>query len=426
MQNMVVVGLQWGDEGKGKIIDFLSEKFDIVVRFQGGSNAGHTVAVGNNVYKFRVLPSGAVRGRKAVIGNGVVLDPRVLLEEIHSLESAGIAVDLLISERAHLVTPYQIQIDGLQEVERAGANLGTTKRGVGPTYADKMNRVGIRVCDMLSSSPGQYDLLAKTCTSRIEKLYESMPSQPPEVILRDYQQMIRSLQQYVGDSGTFLEESIASGKSVLFEGAQGTLLDIDHGTYPFVTSSSCVAANAATGTGLSFQRLDSVLGITKSYVTRVGAGPFPTELFDRTGDQIRERGHEFGTVTGRPRRCGWLDLVALRYAVRINGCENLAVTKIDVLAGLNPICVCVAYDINGSETTRVPASMEVAEEAKPVLMELEGWADIATGSYEELPGALREYISTIEKATKAKVAILSTGPERSNTIVVPGNPIRYA
>ncbi len=420
---MVVVGLQWGDEGKGKIIDFISESFDIVVRFQGGSNAGHTVTVGNNVYKFRVLPSGAVRGRKVVIGNGVVLDPRVLLEEIHSLESAGVAVDLLISERAHIVTPYQIQIDGLQEIERAGVTLGTTKRGVGPTYADKMNRVGIRVCDLLSSPHGQYDLLAKTCTARIEKLYASMPSSTSEAILQDYQQMTQSLHQYVGDSGAFLEEAINSGSRVLFEGAQGTLLDIDHGTYPFVTSSNCISANAATGTGVSFQKLGSVLGIAKSYVTRVGSGPFPTELFDCTGEHIRKKGHEFGTVTGRPRRCGWLDLVALRYAVRLNGCESLALTKVDVLSGISPINVCVAYDINGSETTSFPASMVDAEEVKPVLMELKGWPDIAVNSYEELPGALREYISTMEKETKTKVAILSNGPERSDTIIVPGNQI---
>lgn len=423
---MVVVGLQWGDEGKGKIIDFSSEDFDIVVRFQGGSNAGHTIAVGNQVYKFRVLPSGAVRGRKVVIGNGVVLDPRVLLEEIHSLESAGVTVDLLISERAHLVTPYQIQIDGLQEVERAGVNLGTTKRGVGPTYADKMNRVGIRVCDMLSSPHGQYDLLVKTSTASIEKLYASMPSSTPDVILQDYQQMIESLHHYIGDSGGFLEEAIASGSRVLFEGAQGTLLDVDHGTYPFVTSSNCVSANAAIGTGVSFQKIGSVLGVAKSYVTRVGSGPFPTELLDHTGDHIRKKGHEFGTVTGRPRRCGWLDLVALRYAIRLNGCDGLAVTKVDVLSGLSPLNVCVAYNINGSETTSFPASWVDAGNVKPVLMELEGWPDMAMSSYEELPGALREYVSTIEKEAKTKVAVLSTGPKRSETIVVPGNQIIYA
>ncbi|MFW9920433.1 MAG: adenylosuccinate synthase [Candidatus Thorarchaeota archaeon] len=427
MQNLVVVGLQWGDEGKGKLVDYLSEQFDIVVRFQGGSNAGHTVIVEDKTFKFRIMPTGAVRGKKVVIGNGVVIDPMVLLDEIKSLENASVSVDLLISDRAHVITPYQILIDGLQEEERASRKVGTTKRGIGPAYEDKMTRVGIRVCDLISEEPtSQWNQMEATSLSKIEKLYSTQIGTSKEEIRSNIYEMIENLKKYIGDSGQYLETMISSGKRILFEGAQGALLDIDHGTYPFVTSSNCISSAAATGTGISFKRLDSVLGITKAYTTRVGTGPFPTELFDDIGERIRVQGKEFGTVTGRPRRCGWLDLVALRYAVRINGADFLAVTKLDVLNEINPIKLCVAYEIEGEEFHTLPASAQEYEKAIPVYEEMDGWDRITGEIFDELPSSVREYIAYIERYVNAKATILSIGPERSDTIDILGSHFRGA
>ncbi len=423
MQNLVVVGLQWGDEGKGKLVDYISENYDIVVRFQGGSNAGHTVIVGDKTYKFRIMPTGAVRGKKVVIGNGVVIDPQVLLDEITSLENAGVSVDLLISDRAHIITPYQIQIDGLEENEKPN-KVGTTKRGIGPAYSDKMSRVGVRVCDFRSQEVSlQWDQMESASISRIRKLHSYNEDIATDEIQESIYSLMQKLKKYIGESGQYLEERMAAGKRVLFEGAQGTLLDIDHGTYPFVTSSNCVSAAAAIGTGVSFKRLDSVLGITKAYTTRVGTGPFPTELFDAMADQIRAQGKEFGTVTGRPRRCGWLDLVALKYAVRINGVDQLAITKLDVLNDINPVRVCVAYDFDGHEMRTLPANAYEYERVQPIYRELGGWSLQGVQSFDELPTNLHEYISLIEHYTGTKVAILSVGPDRSDTISVPGNQI---
>ena len=421
-QSLVVVGLQWGDEGKGKIVDVLSENFDIVVRFQGGSNAGHTVIIGDLTYKFRIMPTGAVRGKKVVIGNGVVVDPHVLLEEIAALSQSDVDVDLLISDRAHLITPYQIQIDELRETTKGEKMIGTTKRGIGPTYSDKVSRVGVRFCDFTDVNIDQWTMLESTSLAQIENVHGTTVEEPTASSHKAFSSIVEKLLPYVGDTGEFIEAEMDSGKHVLFEGAQGTLLDIDHGTYPFVTSSNCVSAAAATGTGVSFSRLESVLGICKAYQTRVGTGPFPTELEDDVGQQIRESGNEYGTVTGRPRRCGWLDLVALKYAVRLNGCEYLALTKVDVLTGIDPLKVCVAYEIDGSETTRYPASSQKLSRAVPVYEEIAGWSEEITVStrsndIDDLPKQLRKYISLIEGSTGSMVTMVSVGPDRSDTLV---------
>ncbi|MFW9835512.1 MAG: adenylosuccinate synthase [Candidatus Thorarchaeota archaeon] len=419
-RGLVVVGLQWGDEGKGKIVDVLSENFDIVVRFQGGSNAGHTVILGDETYKFRIMPTGAIRGKKVVIGNGVVIDPHVLLQEIDSLKRVGIDTDLLISDRAHLITPYHIQIDSLQETTKGDKKVGTTKRGIGPTYSDKISRIGIRLCDFIHSQNDQWKLLESMSVSRIERIHRSRMEKSGSSVRKTFTSAVEKLLPYVGDAGEYLETAMNSNLRVLFEGAQGALLDIDHGTYPYVTSSNCISAAASTGTGVSFYRLDSVLGICKAYLTRVGTGPFPTELKDATGDLMRARGKEFGTVTGRPRRCGWLDLVALRYAVRINGSQYIAIAKVDVLTGIDPLKVCVAYDIDGVETKIFPASAELLANAVPVYMEFEGWIGDLTKceSFEDLPEQLKEYMSFIEKSTGSEVVLVSVGPDRTDTIML--------
>jgi len=426
MQNLVIVGLQWGDEGKGKLVDYLSELFDIVARFQGGSNAGHTVIIGDTVHKFRIIPTGAIRGKKVVVGNGVVLDPEILLNEMEQLRKAGIGIDMLLSDRAHLITPYHIEIDGLQESAKGQHKVGTTKRGIGPTYADKISRIGVRVCDFTeNSSLEKWNQLEEIARTRIERVHESDVKTPKTTSFSDYSKLLKSLAPYVGDSGEFLSQQMDAGKSVLFEGAQGSLLDIDHGTYPFVTSSNCVSAAAATGTGVSPQRISDVLGICKAYLTRVGAGPFPTELFDETGSLIQQRGGEFGTVTGRPRRCGWLDLVALRYAIRLNGAQYLAVTKLDVLSGIKKIKVCTAYNLDDHEVTTLPASSEAYSRAIPVYEEIEGWDaptendwnEIVSQGFEALPTELLNYLNMIENFTGATVAIASVGPDRAETLI---------
>ncbi len=422
-----MIGLQWGDEGKGKIIDNLSEYFDIVTRFQGGSNAGHTVVVGTQTFKFRVLPSGMLRGRMGVIGNGVVIDPDTLVKEIDTLQAAGVDVRLLVSERAHVTTPFHVYLDGAQEESRGEMMVGTTRRGIGPTYADKAARIGIRVCDFRS----------ETLVTRWRHIHERAETRAPvdraalfdesttSSSLEKYRHLMSRLEKYIGDCGKFLCSAIESGQRVLFEGAQGTLLDIDHGTYPYVTSSNCVAGAASTGTGVPPSMLDTVLGVCKAYSTRVGAGPFPTELRDQIGLLIQQRGGEVGTVTGRVRRCGWLDIVALRYATRLNGASILAVTKADVLADIDPVRVCVAYELDGTEIQDVPADAQFYSQVRPVYEELPGWSlpsghtwrDLAAHEYDELPSNLREYLSFIERQLRAKTGLVSLGPDRADTCI---------
>ena len=422
-QSLIVVGLQWGDEGKGKIVDVLCEDFDIVVRFQGGSNAGHTVKVDETTYKSRIMPTGAIREKCVVIGNGVVVDPIILLDEIKAFKQAGINVNLLISDRAHLITPYHIQIDDLSEISKGGKMIGTTRSGIGPTYSDKVSRVGVRFCDFRDQPKDQWSVLEASSKSIIEKVYRAKVGTPNGTSLESFSSAVESLLTYVGNCGVYLENEMSANKRVLFEGAQGTLLDIDHGTYPFVTSSNCVSAAASIGTGVPFSRLESVLGVCKAYLTRVGTGPFPTEIEGGVGLRMRDRGMEFGTVTGRPRRCGWLDLVALQYAIRLNGCKFLAITKADVLTGINPLKVCVAYDIDGAETTIFPASAKVLSEAAPIYEELEGWTcddqSLSNSeSLQDLPLQLQMYVAFIEEATNTKVKLVSVGPDRADTIFI--------
>ncbi len=425
MQNLVVVGLQWGDEGKGKIVDVLSENFDIVTRFQGGSNAGHTVKIGESVFKFRLMPTGAVRGKKSVIGNGVVVDPIILINEIEQLTKAGLDIDVVISDRSHLITPYQILIDELEEKKRGTHLVGTTKRGIGPTYTDKVSRVGIRACDILHlPKSNEWQRFEDASSTKITTLYNSPIDATTKTQLSEFKNVLQRIIPLIGNCSEVLNSAIDSGKRVLFEGAQGALLDIDHGTYPYVTSSNCVSAAASIGTGVPLTKLDSILGIAKAYLTRVGTGPFPTELNNETGQMIRDRGGEYGTVTGRPRRCGWLDLVALKYAVELNGTHYLAITKADVLTGINPLKLCIAYEIDGSEVQTVPASSSVYTRARPVYEEVEGWSEIPPIShdsdiYDTLPDTMHSYIKKIETWTKCKVAILSLGPDRSETIIIP-------
>ncbi|MHA1136469.1 MAG: adenylosuccinate synthase [Candidatus Thorarchaeota archaeon] len=426
MSNLVVVGLQWGDEGKGKIVDVLSENFDIVARFQGGSNAGHTVIIGDDVFKFRLMPTGAVRGKKVVIGNGVVIDPFVLVQEIEQLQSAGLSFDLLVSDRTHFITPYHILIDGLQEKGKGDQKIGTTKRGIGPTYADKISRIGVRASELIEGiGTTQWRILEETSTSRVQQLHRAEIDENTKKALDDYSRALEQIIPLVGDASDFLNNAIDSGQRILFEGAQGALLDIDHGTYPFVTSSNCISAAASTGTGVAPTKLGSIIGITKAYLTRVGAGPFPTELDNENGEYLRTRGGEFGTVTGRPRRCGWLDLVALKYAVRMNGAEYLAVTKTDVLTGLDFVKVCVGYDLDGIEVKTLPANSEAYSRATPIYDELDGWSYLPVLSndpnpYTSLPDTMLKYIEKIELWTGSKVAIISMGPDRADTIQVPG------
>ncbi len=427
MSNLVTVGLQWGDEGKGKIVDYLSPSFDIVARFQGGSNAGHTVVVGDRTYKFRIMPSGVIQGKTAVIGNGVVVDLSVLVDELKQLESTGTTVDMVLSERAHVITPFHVQIDGLMEEAKGKGRVGTTRRGIGPTYSDKALRNGVRVCDLIDGDSGIWETFYSQQATRIERIYGACPVEGSREMWERLRSLTSTLGKYVMDSGEYLVNAMNEGKSILFEGAQGTLLDIDHGTYPYVTSSNCIAAAAATGTGVPLSALHEVLGVCKAYTTRVGAGPFPTELHNETGRILVERGGERGVVTGRPRRCGWLDLVAVRYAVRLNGAKALAVTKVDVLADINPVEVCVAYSVDGTEVSSFPASVSRLARVQPTTEELPGWSTEeirrwSSGSreFDDLPGHLREYLDLLSRYTGAEIAVVSTGPSRSDTITVEG------
>ncbi len=424
MANVVVVGSQWGDEGKGKIVDWLSEQADIVVRFQGGHNAGHTLVIGGVTYKLSLLPSGVVRrGKLSVIGNGVVIDPHALLEEIDRLKGQGIDVtpeSLRVAENATLILPLHQELDVLRESGDAMTRVGTTRRGIGPAYEDKVGRRAIRIMD-LADPPAlarKIDrLLAHHNALRKgmglapvgrEEVYEHLESVAPRVL------------PYVDSVWSLLDRKRREGKRILFEGAQGALLDVDHGTYPFVTSSNTVAAQAATGSGLGPSAIDYVLGICKAYTTRVGEGPFPTEQRNDVGCLIGERGREFGTVTGRPRRCGWFDAVLVRQTVRSSGIDGLALTKLDVLDGLTELKVCVAYQLDGRRIDYLPASERAQADVEPVYESFEGWQAKTAGarSWAELPAQAIKYVRHIEELVGCPVALLSTSPEREDTILM--------
>ena len=421
MPGIAVFGAQWGDEGKGRFVDFLAKEADMVVRYQGGNNAGHTIIVDDITYKLHLIPAGSLYDSKlCVIGNGVVIDPGSLLEEIDTLEEQGTTVkNLIISDRAHMVMPYHNIMDGIDEQKAGDAKIGTTKRGIGPCYADKAARKGLRMCDLVSE---HFTDKLKTALDEknelLTKIYGHEPLDYNE-ILEKFSGYKERLAPYICDTSEVCYDYYKQGKKLLFEGAQGMLLDIDYGTYPYVTSSHPTSGGVSMGTGLPPQVLTEVVGVVKAYTTRVGAGPFVTELLDDMGEFIRERGHEYGATTGRPRRCGWLDLVIVNFAVRINGITSIALSRMDTLGEIEKVKVCVGYDIDGKVIKNYPASLGDLEKAKPVYKEFEGWSgDISdVRDYDDLPKAAREYIEFIETQTGVPVGMIGVGPERTQCIL---------
>lgn len=421
MSTLVLVGAQWGDEGKGKIVDFLSKRAEIVVRYQGGANAGHTVVIGDREYKLHLVPSGLLSNKTCVIGNGVVIDPAQLIGEMERLQAEGFdAGKIYISDCAHVIMPYHQILDSLEESQRGDRRLGTTGRGIGPAYRDKFSRAGIRVCDLLDKAVFHEKLAShlEQVNSILDRIYgvEPLGAAGVEETYLGYAERLRP---HVVDTSYLINQAIDRGQKVLFEGAQGTLLDIDHGTYPYVTSSHPTAGGACIGAGVGPTRIRQVLGVAKAYTTRVGDGPFPTEEGGETGKWLRERGREYGTTTGRPRRCGWLDMVALRYAVRVNGLNGLAITKLDTLTGLQVIKVCIAYECDGAQVSEWPRSAEMLNRCRPVYVELPGWEREITSAQRlgDLPPEARDYIDFITSHTGIGISVLSVGPERQQTIL---------
>jgi adenylosuccinate synthase len=424
MNNVIVLGAQWGDEGKGKVVDLLAERFDIVARYQGGHNAGHTVFIGEKKFILKLIPSGILRpGVTAVIGNGVVVDLAALAEEMAMLEAAGIDVksQLRISNRAHVIFPFHRLVEKMSEARENRIPLGTTARGIGPCYEDKIGRRGIRIADLYD--PASFRALYDTLAEDKQTLADTFKLEGPidyTAIRCQTELLAAQIQPLVCDTSKLLAGAMAAGKRVLFEGAQGTMLDIDHGTYPFVTSSSATSGGAVIGTGVAPNAIGSVIGVTKAYCTRVGEGPFPTELFDSVGDQIRKRGNEFGAVTGRPRRCGWLDLPLLRYSGMINGTSWLVVTKLDVLDEISEILVCVGYKVNGKTTDEIPAEASGWDKIECIYRTMPGWRSATQGvtEFSKLPKTAREYLAFIEREAGARIGMISTGPGREETIFV--------
>lgn len=423
MSSLVVIGAQWGDEGKGKITDFLTEKADMVVRYQGGDNAGHTVMFDDKTFKLHLIPSGIFyKENPAVIGNGVVVNPKALLKEMDYLKEKGISTDnLKISDRAHIIMPYHIALDEIKEKKRGDKQIGTTKKGIGPCYMDKYERSGIRFAEALHKDTFILKMKEniKAKNELFVKYYNAEPLDEKQII-DEYLEYIEILKPYICDTVELVQSYIRDNKKVLFEGAQGTLLDIDYGTYPYLTSSHPTSGGVAVGAGISSFQLKGALGVVKAYTTRVGKGPFPTELDDEVGEFLRERGHEFGTTTGRARRCGWLDLVMMRYSVNINGFNTLALTKLDTLADLEEIKVCVAYENNGVETNVFPASLEDLAEYRPVYKSLKGFKKEeidGVKEYDKLPKAAKDYILFIEDKLGVPIDLVSVGPGRLETIL---------
>lgn len=419
----IIIGSQWGDEGKGKVTDYYSEKAHYIARFQGGNNAGHTVIVGDKVFKFRLIPSGAVSGKHVIIGNGTVVDPEILLEEINGLEGQGIKVNLHLSERAHVIMPYHKLQDALEENLKGKLKAGTTLKGIGPCYQDKVGRFGIRFVDLIDKDIFREKL--ETFFSMKKSLFRAF-NEPfnldIEDVFKTYNNYAETLRKYVEDTSLLINNAISQKKNILMEGAQGTHLCIDHGIYPYGTSSNCVAGAACTGAGISPVHITEILGIVKAYTTRVGTGPVPTELTDLTGEHLQKRGREFGTVTGRPRRCGWLDLVLLRYSHRVNGFTGLAITKLDVLNGLNPVRICTHYDYKGEKVYEFPASMKKLEKCTPIYKEFPGWdfdpEIIVKKGYNSLPEPAKTYLKFISDHLKVPLYLVSVGPARHQTIVL--------
>jgi adenylosuccinate synthase len=429
MQNIVVLGAQWGDEGKGKVVDLFAERFDIVARYQGGHNAGHTVFIGENKFVLKLIPSGILRpGVQAVIGNGVVIDLAALLQEMEALEAHGFDVQsqLRISNRAHVIFPFHRLVEKMSEARENRIPIGTTSRGIGPCYEDKTGRRGIRIADLFDSE--SFRLLYDTLAEDKNLLAETFHLQEPI----DYTQICRQHVEYaarirplVCDTAALLAKAMAQGKRIMFEGAQGTMLDIDHGTYPFVTSSSAAAGGASTGTGVPPTRIHGIVGVSKAYITRVGSGPFPTESHDGGGELLRREGNEFGAVTGRPRRCGWFDVPLLRYTSMVNGFDTLMITKLDVLDQLEEIPVCTSYRLHGAEVSEMPATYRAMEAIEPVYEKLPGWLSSTRGitRFDDLPDRARAYLRFLEDQTGVEIGGVSTGPERNETIIRPDSKL---
>ncbi|NTW04972.1 MAG: adenylosuccinate synthase [Peptococcaceae bacterium] len=423
MATVVLIGAQWGDEGKGKVTDYLARNADLVVRYQGGNNAGHTVVADGREYKLHLIPSGILYSDKqCLIGNGVVLDPQVFLREINGLIEQGISVEKLkISPRTHVIMPYHLKMDAIDEERRGTNKIGTTGRGIGPAYTDKASRVGIRIAELVdpeSLAEVLENVLAEK--NQLFTEYHDSTAFDYKEMLETYIEYGQKLAPFVADVSILVNDAIKEGRNILFEGAQGTLLDLDHGTYPYVTSSHPVAAAACLGTGVGPSKIDKVIGIAKAYITRVGEGPFPTELNDENGEYLRREGFEFGTTTGRPRRCGWFDAVISRYAARINGLDYLAVTKLDVLSGLEKILICNEYQLDGKVITEFPTTIKELSRCKPVYQEMPGWKEDITKirKLEDLPANARKYLEKISELSGVPVAIIGVGPGRDQTLML--------
>lgn len=429
MPNIVVVGTQWGDEGKGKVVDIVAPHVDVVVRYQGGNNAGHTVVVGKEKYVFHSIPSAILHpGRRCVIGSGVVVDPASLIEEMEALVRRGVVLDgnLFISKNAHLIMPYHRALDLASEAKLGKRRIGTTGRGVGPAYVDKAARVGIRMADLLDEPlfRAKLDANIREKNKLLREIYDAQTFSVEE-ILGPYLRYAGWLAPYITDTALLLSRWIEEGQSVLFEGAQGTMLDIDHGTYPFITSSNTTAGGAATGTGVPPTKIHGVLGVAKAYTTRVGSGPFPTELRGELADLIRARGNEYGATTGRPRRCGWFDAVVLRYAARVNGLDTVALTKLDVLDQCETVKICVGYKYRGELLTEFPEEERMWTEAEPVYEEMSGWLTSTRGlrSWDDLPTKARQYLERLAELVGVELCLISTGAVREDTILLEGSPL---
>lgn len=423
MATAMVLGTQWGDEGKGKIVDYLAQKADVVIRSQGGNNAGHTVVADGQSFALRLLPSGILFSEKTcIIGNGVVVNPEVLLEEIDGMVKKGVAISKLeVSTRAHVIMPYHIRIDEEDEKLRGDDKIGTTKNGIGPCYADKINRVGIRIGDLMDRDVFYQKLKTNLeLKNRLFATYYNCEGFDFEEIFTKYTALAERIRPYVKDTEYSANQYIKEGKKVLFEGAQATMLDLDHGTYPFVTSSNPTAGGACVGSGVGPRMMSNIIGVVKAYTTRVGAGPFPAEQSNKIGEYLRETGHEFGTVTGRSRRCGWFDSVVVRYAAMLNSLDYLAITRLDILDGLDTINICKGYMYKGIELKEYPESLKVLQDVEPVYEELPGWKTDISGckSYDELPENARYYVERISQLVGVPLGIVSVGPDRSQTIVL--------
>ena len=423
MTSVVVVGTQWGDEGKGKITDFLSQDAEVIARYQGGDNAGHTIVIDGKKFKLHLIPSGIFFPEKiSVIGNGVVVNPKSLVTELKYLHDEGITTDSLrISDRAHVILPYHIKLDRLQVSSKGDNKIGTTNKGIGPAYMDKAARVGIRIADLLDK-----EIFAERLRVNLEeknRLFEKMYECEPikfEDIFEEYYEYGQQIKDYVTDTSVILNDALDAGKRVLFEGAQGVMLDIDQGTYPLVTSSNPVAGGVTIGSGVGPSKINKVIGVCKAYTSRVGDGPFPTELLDEVGDRIREVGHEYGTTTGRPRRVGWFDSVVMRHSRRVSGITNLSLNSIDVLSGLDTVKICVAYDLDGQRIDHYPASLEQLKRCKPIYEELPGWSEDITGcrSLDELPENARDYVRRVGELVGVRISTFSVGPDRDQTNIL--------